>query len=195
MRAYYLLEDLTPAWRSRAFRVAVIEKLADDLGVLQQTLLKVTKIAPATLKSASGLLSPEESDWVYRVAAAYRSALRLFEGEAESATALAQRACKGTGRRQPTSASGRRGRSCRGTGPHRSPGARRLHLMRAYLLVKARYDRGRVDREPSFPPSRFPAPSCRSNEMSSSTRPMQSSKQSSPRRRLSRSTSTRVLVR
>lgn len=85
MRAYYLLEDLTPAWRSRAFRVAVIEKLADDLGVLQQTLLKVTKIAPATLKSASGLLSPEESDWVYRVAAAYRSALRLFEGEAESA--------------------------------------------------------------------------------------------------------------
>ncbi|MGH8591334.1 MAG: antitoxin Xre/MbcA/ParS toxin-binding domain-containing protein, partial [Gammaproteobacteria bacterium] len=36
-------------------------------------------------KSASGLLSPEESDRVYRVAAAYRSAVQLFEGEAESA--------------------------------------------------------------------------------------------------------------
>ncbi len=73
----------------RGFRVAVIQKLADELGVPQQTLLKVTKIAPATLsrrrKSASGLLSPEESDRVYRVAAAYRSAVQLFEGEAESA--------------------------------------------------------------------------------------------------------------
>lgn len=78
-----------PARRSRAFRVADIEKLADELGVPQQTLLKVTKIASATLlrrrKSASGLLSPEERDRVYRVAAAYRSALQLFEGEAESA--------------------------------------------------------------------------------------------------------------
>lgn len=73
----------------RGFRVAVIEKLADELCVPQQTLLKVTKIAPATLtrrrKSVSGLLSPEESDRVYRVAVAYRSALQLFEGEAESA--------------------------------------------------------------------------------------------------------------
>lgn len=78
-----------PARRSRAFGVADIEKLVDKLGVSQQTLLKVTKIAPETLtrrrKSASGLLSPEESDRVYRVAAAYRSALQLFEGEAESA--------------------------------------------------------------------------------------------------------------
>jgi len=57
--------------------------------VTQNTLLRVTKIAPATLtrrrKSSSGLLSPEESDRVYRVAAAYRSALQLFEGEAEAA--------------------------------------------------------------------------------------------------------------
>ena len=64
-------------------------ELADELGVTQNTLLRVTKIAPATLtrrrKSASGLLSPEESDRVYRVAAAYRRALQLFEGEAEAA--------------------------------------------------------------------------------------------------------------
>jgi putative toxin-antitoxin system antitoxin component (TIGR02293 family) len=78
-----------PARRSRPFSVAVIEQLADQLGVPRQTLLKVTKIAPAMLirrrKSASGLLSPDESDRVYRVAAAYRSALQLFEGDAESA--------------------------------------------------------------------------------------------------------------
>lgn len=73
----------------RGFGVVVVEKLADELRVSQQTVLKITKIAPATLtrrrRSTSGLLSSEESDRVYRVAAAYRSALQLFEGDADSA--------------------------------------------------------------------------------------------------------------
>ena len=66
-----------------------MEKLASELRVSQQTVLKVAGIASATLarrrKSASGRLSSEESDRVYRIAAAYRDALQLFEGDAESA--------------------------------------------------------------------------------------------------------------
>ncbi|MGH8607945.1 MAG: type II RES/Xre toxin-antitoxin system antitoxin [Gammaproteobacteria bacterium] len=89
----------------RGFRVAVIEKLADELCLPQQTLLKVTKIAPATLtrrrKSASGLLSSEESDRVYRIAAAYRSALQLFEGEAESARRWLNEPAKALGNNSP----------------------------------------------------------------------------------------------
>ncbi len=73
----------------QGFPAGVIEKLADELRVPQQTLLKVTRIAPATLtrrrRSPSGLLSSAESDRVYRVAAAYRQALQLFEDDAEAA--------------------------------------------------------------------------------------------------------------
>lgn len=69
--------------------VTVIEKLADELQLPQQALLKVARIAPATLtrrrKSAAGLLSPAESDRIYRIAEAYRSALQLFEGSADLA--------------------------------------------------------------------------------------------------------------
>jgi putative toxin-antitoxin system antitoxin component (TIGR02293 family) len=73
----------------RGFPVAVIEKLADELELPQQTLLKVARIAPATLtrrrRSPSGLLSPEESDRIYRIAEVYRAAIQLFEGDGESA--------------------------------------------------------------------------------------------------------------
>jgi len=71
------------------FRVTVIEKLAEELNVPQSTVLKVARIAPATLsrrrKGPSGLLSPEESDRVYRIAAAYRAAVQLFEGDEAAA--------------------------------------------------------------------------------------------------------------
>jgi len=71
------------------FKASVIEKLTDELRIPQQVLLKVARIAPATLtrrrRSPSGLLSPEESDRVYRVAAAYQRALQLFEDDAEAA--------------------------------------------------------------------------------------------------------------
>jgi putative toxin-antitoxin system antitoxin component (TIGR02293 family) len=73
----------------RGFPVAVIEKLAEELELSQQALLKVVGIAPATLtrrrNSAAGLLSPGESDRIYRIAAVYRSALQLFEGDADAA--------------------------------------------------------------------------------------------------------------
>jgi len=73
----------------RGFPVAVIEKLADELELPQQTLLKVARIAPATLtrrrRSPSGLLSPEESDRIYRISDVYRAVLQLFEGDGESA--------------------------------------------------------------------------------------------------------------
>jgi putative toxin-antitoxin system antitoxin component (TIGR02293 family) len=73
----------------QGFPVAVIEKLADELELPQQTLLKVARIAPATLtrrrRSPSGLLSPEESDRIYRIAEVYRAVLQLFEGDGESA--------------------------------------------------------------------------------------------------------------
>ena len=75
----------------QGFRVAVIEKLANELGVPQTTLLQLARIAPATLsrrrKSPAGLLSPEESDRVYRIAAAYRAAVQLFEGDEAAARA------------------------------------------------------------------------------------------------------------
>jgi len=73
----------------QGFSVAVIEKLADELELPQQALLKVARIAPATLtrrrRSPSGLLSPEESDRIYRIAEVYRAVLQLFEGDGESA--------------------------------------------------------------------------------------------------------------
>lgn len=73
----------------RGFPVDIVEKLAGELQLPQQALLKVVRIAPATLgrrrKSLSGLLSAEESDRVYRLAEAYRNSLQLFEGDVDSA--------------------------------------------------------------------------------------------------------------
>jgi putative toxin-antitoxin system antitoxin component (TIGR02293 family) len=73
----------------QGFPVAIIEKLAGELELPQQSLLKVVRIAPATLgrrrKSLSGRLSAEESDRVFRVAEAYRNALQLFEWDVDAA--------------------------------------------------------------------------------------------------------------
>ncbi|MGH8615251.1 MAG: antitoxin Xre/MbcA/ParS toxin-binding domain-containing protein [Gammaproteobacteria bacterium] len=46
-------------------------------------------------------MSPEESDRVYRIAAAYRSALQLFEGEAESARRWLNEPAKALGGNSP----------------------------------------------------------------------------------------------
>ncbi len=87
------------------FRVTVIEKLANELQLPQQTLLKVAKIAPATLtrrrKSASRLLSAEESDRIYRIAAAYGNTLQLFEGDADSARRWLNEPAKALGGKSP----------------------------------------------------------------------------------------------
>ena len=73
----------------RGFPVSVIVKLADELGASQQVVLQIAGIAPATLarrrKSGSKRLTPQESDRIYRIAAVYRSALQLFEGDAAAA--------------------------------------------------------------------------------------------------------------
>jgi putative toxin-antitoxin system antitoxin component (TIGR02293 family) len=73
----------------QGFPVAIVEKLAGELQLSQQALLKIVRIAPATLgrrrKSLSGRLSAEESDRVYRVAEAYRDSLQLFEWDADAA--------------------------------------------------------------------------------------------------------------
>ena len=87
------------------FRVTVIEKLAKELQIPQQALLKVAKIAPATLtrrrKSASKLLSVEESDRVYRIAAAYSNTLQLFEGDVDSARRWLNEPAKALGGNSP----------------------------------------------------------------------------------------------
>ena len=89
----------------QGFPVAVIEKLADELALSQQTLLKVTRIAPATLtrrrRSPSGLLSPAESDRIYRIAEVYRAVLQLFEGDGESARRWLSEPAKALGRDTP----------------------------------------------------------------------------------------------
>src|SRR5262245_60669465 len=89
----------------RGLPASVLEKLADELHVSRQAVLKLTKIAPATLtrrrQSTAGTLSPDESDRVYRVAAAYRSALQLFEGDAESARRWLDEPAKALGQETP----------------------------------------------------------------------------------------------
>jgi putative toxin-antitoxin system antitoxin component (TIGR02293 family) len=80
--------DLVEQIRS-GLPATVVARLADALGVPQQTLLQVARIAPATFarrrRSASERLSREESDRIYRIAAAYRDALRLFEDDTDGA--------------------------------------------------------------------------------------------------------------
>lgn len=73
------------------FPVSVVERLAEELGTAQKTLLQIAHITPATLtrrrRATPARLSVEESDRIYRIAAAYRSALQLFEGDGSAARA------------------------------------------------------------------------------------------------------------
>ncbi len=72
----------------QGFPVGVIDRLVEELAVSQQVLLRTIALSSATLtrrRAANKRLSPQESDRVYRIAAAYLSALRLFEGDADAA--------------------------------------------------------------------------------------------------------------
>ncbi len=72
----------------QGFPVGVIDRLVGELAVSQQVLLRTIALSSATLtrrRAANKRLSPQESDRVYRIAAAYLSALRLFEGDADAA--------------------------------------------------------------------------------------------------------------
>lgn len=87
------------------FPVSVIDKLAAELSVSQQALLKVAGIATATLtrrrKSEQARLSPQESDRLYRIAVAYRRALALFEGNEEGARQWFTQPAKALGGESP----------------------------------------------------------------------------------------------
>ncbi len=67
--------------------VAVFAKLAAEIGTSQATLGKVIGLPSSTLtrRRQSKRLSPDESDRLYRVAAAYRGTLQLFEGDRTAA--------------------------------------------------------------------------------------------------------------
>jgi putative toxin-antitoxin system antitoxin component (TIGR02293 family) len=83
--------------------VDVIDRLTEELGVSQQTLLKIISLPPATLarRRAQDRLTPQESDRVYRVATAYRAALQLFEGDAEAARRWLNEPAKALGGNTP----------------------------------------------------------------------------------------------
>lgn len=88
----------------RGLPVKVLDLLTEELGVSQQTLLKVVALPSATLarrRRPPGRLSPQESDRVYRVAAAYRAALQLFEGDAETARRWMSEPAKALGGNTP----------------------------------------------------------------------------------------------
>lgn len=68
--------------------VNVIDKLTKELAISQQALLQIIALPTATLtrrRRTQKRLTPQESDRVYRVATAYRSACQLFEGDSEAA--------------------------------------------------------------------------------------------------------------
>ena len=73
----------------RGFPATVIERLVGVLQLPQHSVLRIARIAPATLtrrrRSPEGRLSPDESDRVYRIAAVFSHAVELFEGDMEAA--------------------------------------------------------------------------------------------------------------
>lgn len=87
------------------FPVAAIETLGETLQITQQSLLRIAHIAPATLarrrKPPGDLLSPEESDRIYRIASTCDLALRLFEGDADAARRWLNEPAKALGGQTP----------------------------------------------------------------------------------------------
>jgi putative toxin-antitoxin system antitoxin component (TIGR02293 family) len=83
----------------------VIERLAGVLDVGQQELLRLVAIAPATLtrrrRAMPARLSPQESDRVYRIAAALQDTVRLFDGDQPSARAWLKEPAKALGGQTP----------------------------------------------------------------------------------------------
>lgn len=82
-----------------------IERLAKCLELGQRELLTIAAIAPATLtrrrRAEPARLSPEESDRVYRIAAVFEDAVRLFEGDQPAARAWLKGPAKALGGRTP----------------------------------------------------------------------------------------------
>ena len=88
----------------QGFPVGVIDRLVEKLGVSQRELLRTIALSSATLtrrRAKNKRLSSQESDRVYRIAAAYLAALRLFEGDEEAARRWFREPAKALGGNTP----------------------------------------------------------------------------------------------
>ena len=81
----------------------MIDKLIEELAISQQTLLQIIALPTTTLtrRRTQKRLSPQESDRVYRVITAYRTALQLFDGDAEAARQWFNEPAKALGSNTP----------------------------------------------------------------------------------------------
>ena len=75
----------------KGFPATVVDQVAEELELTQQAILRLAGISPATFtrrrRTASRLLSVQESDRLYRIVEVYRQALALFEGDRQAARA------------------------------------------------------------------------------------------------------------
>jgi putative toxin-antitoxin system antitoxin component (TIGR02293 family) len=85
----------------RGFPVALVERLVGALQLPQHALLRIARIAPATLarrrRTPDARLSPDESDRLYQIASTFRDAVALFEGETEAAAGWLKEPAKALG--------------------------------------------------------------------------------------------------
>ena len=94
--------DLTAEIR-QGLPVDVIDKVTKELEITQQALLRIIALPTATLtrRRNKKRLTPQESDRVYRVVTAYRTALLLFEGDADAARHWLNESAKALGGNTP----------------------------------------------------------------------------------------------
>ncbi len=87
----------------QGFPVTVVDRLAKELEIPLQRLLRIIALPSATLarRRAKKRLSPQESDRLYRVVAAWAAALRLFEGDADAARRWLNEPARALGGRTP----------------------------------------------------------------------------------------------
>lgn len=73
----------------RGFPVSLVERLGDALQLPRQALLRIARIAPATLarrrRAPEARLSADESDRLYRIVSTFQDAVALFEGDTGAA--------------------------------------------------------------------------------------------------------------
>ncbi len=83
--------------------VDVVDKLTEELDLPQSTLLGLIGLPSATLtrRRRTKRLTSHESDRVYRIAIAYRAAVRLFEGDASAARHWLNESAKALGGNTP----------------------------------------------------------------------------------------------
>lgn len=83
------------------FPVALVERLVGALQLPQHLLLRIARIAPATLtrrrRTPDARLSPDESDRLYQIASTFRAAVILFEGDTDAAAGWMKEPAKALG--------------------------------------------------------------------------------------------------